>query len=697
MSKHRLKILIIDDTPTNLKLLGGVLAQDYVIQLATSGEKGLQLAEKSRPDLILLDIMMPVMDGFEVCRRLKQNSKLASIPVIFITALIDNATEEKCLALGAVDFLNKPINIKLARLRIANFMERERLRRDVMMKEQLKLAASVFNHSHDGIVITNANNEIIDVNAAFTGITGYELSEVKGENPSILQSGVQNKAFYQRMWKQLLAEEYWDGEFWDKHKDGHLFAVETSISVITDSEGNIDHFLAIFSDITLRKSHEEALKKIAYYDELTGVPNRTLLSDRLNQGIAQSLRRKTTMALCFLDLDGFKQVNDQFGHDMGDKLLIESTQRIEKCLRKVDTLSRIGGDEFVILLLDLNADDEFIGSVERILNTLQQPFIIDKNTISISASIGVTLFPQNNNDSDILLRHADQAMYTAKQRGKNQYHLFDSQLNQQAFEHEQSISRIKQALKDNEFVLYYQPKVNLRNAHVQGFEALIRWQHPSKGLLAPSDFLPLIDNTSLMLDLSDWVVATAMEQLSQWQATNPQLIMSVNIAPCHLVQPNFVGQLQKHLQAYPNVCPENLELEILETAVLDDVLRVSETMKSCIDLGVHFSLDDFGTGYSSLTYLKNLPAKTLKIDQTFIRDMLVDTEDMAIILATLGLAQAFNREVIAEGVETLEHGKKLLEIGCDYAQGYAIARPMPVNEINGWMQRWELESKTFQM
>jgi len=696
MSKHRLKILIIDDTPANLKLLGGALAQDYVIQMATSGEKGLQLAEKSHPDLILLDIMMPGMDGFEVCRQLKLNSKLASIPVIFITALIDNSTEEKCLALGAVDFLNKPINIKLARLRIANFMERERLRREVIMKEQLKLAASVFNHSHDGIIITNADNKIIDVNAAFTCITGYELSEVKGENPSILQSGVQNKAFYQRMWKQLLAEEYWDGEFWDKHKDGHFFAVETSISIITDSEGNIDHFLAIFSDITLRKSHEEALKKIAYYDELTGIPNRTLLSDRLNQGIAQSLRRKKTMALCFLDLDGFKQVNDQFGHDTGDKLLIESTQRIEKCLRKVDTLSRIGGDEFIVLLLDLNADDEFIGSVERILKVLQQPFIIDENSISISVSIGVTLFPQNNNDSDILMRHADQAMYIAKQKGKNRYHLFDSKLNQQAFEQEQSISRIKQALSDNEFVLYYQPKVNLSNGYVQGVEALIRWQHPVKGLLLPSEFLPIIDNTDLMVDLSDWVIATTMKQLNQWQAINLKLIISVNIAPCHLVQPNFVSQLQKHLQAYPNLCPEYLELEILETAVLDDVLHVSEIMRSCIDLGVHFSLDDFGTGYSSLTYLKTLPAKTLKIDQTFIRDMLVDTEDMAIILATLGLAKVFNREVIAEGVETLEHGKKLLEIGCNYAQGFAIARPMPVNEINGWMLRWELESKEFQ-
>ena len=696
MSKAHLKILIIDDTPANLQLLGSILEQDYLVQVATSGERGLQLAQKSHPDLILLDIMMPVMDGFEVCRQLKLNSKLASIPVIFITALIDNSTEEKCLALGAVDFLTKPLNIKLARLRIDNFMEREALRREVIMKKQLKLAASVFNHSHDAILITDADNKIIDVNASFTRITGYELNEVLGENPSILHSGKQNKAFYQTMWGQLLKNEFWDGEMWNQHKDGTSLAVEESISVITDSEGNIDHFLGIFSDITLRKTHEEDLKKIAYFDELTGTPNRTLLADRLEQGIAQSVRRKKTMALCFLDLDGFKQVNDQFGHDTGDKLLIETTQRIYMCLRKVDTLSRIGGDEFIILLLDLNAEDEFIISIERILDALQQPFLIDDNSISISASIGVTLFPQNDNDSDMLLRHADQAMYTAKQKGKNQYHLFDSELNLQALKQEQLISHIKAAFNNNEFVLHYQPKVNLSNGQIQGFEALIRWQHPTKGLLAPAEFLPLIDNTDLMLDLSDWVIATAIKQLNQWQAINLKLIISVNIAPCHLVQENFVSQLQKHLQVYPDVRPENLELEILETAALDDVLRVSEIMKSCMDLGVHFSLDDFGTGYCSLTYLKNLPVKTLKIDQTFIRDMLVDSEDMAITVATIGLAKAFNRGVIAEGVETVEHGKRLLEIGCNHAQGYGIARPMPINEVNDWMQRWEFESKAFQ-
>jgi len=696
MNKAKLTILIIDDTPSNIQLLGEALEKKYIIQIAVSGKRGLELAYEDPPDLILLDIMMPEMDGNEVCRQLKSDERLKNIPIIFITALSDAATELQSLALGAADFLHKPFKIEIACLRINNLLERESMRRDLIIKEQQqRLAVSVFNYSHDGIMISNTDNQIIDVNHSFSRITGYQAGEVLGKNPRILQSGQQGEIFYQAMWSYLLKHDYWNGEFWNKHKDGHLFAVQSSIAIIRNKKGHIDHYVAIFSDITLRKTHDETLKRIAYFDELTGIPNRTLLTDRLAQGIAQSVRNKKTMALCFLDLDGFKQVNDQFGHDVGDKLLIESTQRIGACLRKVDTLARIGGDEFVVLLLGLRSDDEYIISVERILNVLQQPFLIDENTINISGSIGVTLFPQNDSDSDILLRHADQAMYIAKQKGKNQYHLFDSKLNQQAYEQEQLISNIRAAFNKNEFVLHYQPKVNLSNGQIQGFEALIRWQHPSKGLLAPSEFLPLIDNTDLMLDLSDWVVATAIKQLHQWQTNNLNLIISVNISPCHLVQPNFTSQLQKHLQSYPNVCPKNLELEILETAALDNIFRVSDIMKSCIALGVHFSLDDFGTGYSSLTYLKNLPAKTLKIDQTFIRDMLVDSEDMAIIMATIGLAKAFNRDVIAEGVETPEHAKKLLTLGCDYAQGYGIARPMPINEVSDWMQRWELESKVF--
>ncbi len=693
---RNLKILIIDDTPTNIQLLGEALEQNYIVQIATSGVKGLQLAQKTPPDLILLDIMMPGMDGNEVCTRLKQDDNLKHIPIIFITALSDMETEIQSLALGAADFLHKPINISIARLRINNILEREAMRREFIIKEQQqRLSISVFNHSHDGILISNADNQIVDVNTAFSRITGYEPTDALDKNPRFLQSGRQDKEFYQRMWAHLLKHNHWAGEFWNKHKDGHFFAVQTSISVIRNLEGNIDHFVSVFSDITLRKNHEQALKKIAYFDELTGLPNRTLLSDRMSQGIAQTQRNENTMSVCFLDLDGFKEVNDTFGHAVGDKLLIEVTHRISNCLRKIDTLSRIGGDEFVLLLLDLSHADEFINSVERILDVLQQPFLIEGDTITISVSIGVTLFPENDNDADTLLRHADQAMYMAKQKGKNQYYLFDTSLNQQVYQQEQEINRIRQALTDNELCLYYQPKVNLKSGQVLGFEALIRWQHPEKGLLPPAEFLPIIEDTDCMLEVSDWVIKTALRQLNQWQQEGINLTISINMPACHLIQSNFVSQLEQYFSHYPNLNLEHLELEVLETAALDDVIRVSDIMKACVTLGIHFSLDDFGTGYSSLTYLRNLPAKTLKIDQTFIRDMLIDPEDMAIVIGTIGLAKAFNREVIAEGVETVEHGKELMRMGCDLAQGYGIARPMPVEHINSWLQQWAFDYETF--
>jgi len=691
---RNLKILIIDDTPTNIQLLGEALEQNYTVQIAISGAKGLQLAQKNPPDLILLDIMMPEMDGNEVCARLKKDDNLKHIPIIFITALNDMETEIQSLALGAADFLHKPINISIARLRIANILEREAIHRELIIKDQQqRLAVSVFNHSHDGIIISNSDNQIIEVNSSFSRITGYELPDIFKKNPRFLQSGKQDAAFYHRMWAHLLKHNHWTGELWNKHKEGHLFAVQTSISVIRNLQGGIDHFVAVFSDVTLRKTHEQALKRIAYFDELTGLPNRTLLSDRMSQGIAQTQRNEKIMAVCFLDLDGFKQVNDTFGHALGDKLLIAVTERISSCLRRIDTLSRIGGDEFVLLLLDLGRAEEFIISVERVLEVLQQPFLIESNAIKVSVSIGVTLFPQNDNDADTLLRHADQAMYMAKQKGKNQYYLFDTSLNQQAYQHEQEINRIRQGLIDNEFCLHYQPKVNLRNGQVLGFEALIRWQHPEKGLLPPAAFLPVIEDSECMLDVSNWVINTALKQLNQWQQEGISLTISINMAACHLIQPDFVNQLEQHLACYPEVSSEYLELEVLETAALDDVMRVSNIMKACIKLGVKFSLDDFGTGYSSLTYLKNLPAKTLKIDQTFIRDMLVDPEDRAIVIGTISLAKAFNRKVIAEGVETVEHGQELIKIGCDLAQGYGIARPMSSDKIKAWLQKWEFDFK----
>ena len=682
MEKQLLKILIIDDVPANLALLGLALQDDYQIQIATSGAKGLALALAEPPALILLDIMMPDMDGYETCQRIQAEPLLRDIPIIFVTALTELDAEAHGFTLGAADYLTKPISMEIARLRIRNLLEREQLRRE------LRLAASVFAHTHDSVVITDPQNRIIDVNDAFTRISGYTREEVLGKDPRLLKSGRQSLEFYQNLWNSLLTQGYWSGEIWNRNKKGEVYAALTAISVVRDARGDIHHFIGLSADITPMKNHEYDLERIAHYDLLTGIPNRLLLSDRLSQAIVHTQRAANHMAVCYLDLDGFKPVNDQFGHDAGDLLLIEVSRRIKDCLRAGDTVARIGGDEFILLLLDFNQSDECIAVLTRMLNQVAHPVCIDDHIITVSASLGFTLYPEDQADADTLMRHADQAMYVARQRGKNRYHLFDQEQDRLAISRSETLSNIETALRQNEFVLFFQPKVNLRQGKVLGAEALIRWQHPLLGLLPPSAFLPDIEGTELVITLDRWVLNRALEHLEHWHAMGLDICISINIAPRHLLHQDFVTTLQDQFDRHPNLPRHCLELEILETAALEDMNRVIAVMKDCQKLGVKFALDDFGTGYSSLTYLKALPAETLKVDQSFIRDILRDPEDLAIVSGIINLANVFHRQIIAEGVETYEHGSLLLKLGCEQAQGYGIAKPMPASELSDWIEHW---------
>ncbi len=683
------KILAIDDVPLNLALLGMALQDDYDIQIATSGSKGLELARTDPPALILLDIMMPDMDGYEICRRLKADSQLKDIPIIFVSALTEMHAEVQGFTLGAADYLTKPINIEVARLRIRNLLEREQLRAELQQREAAqRLAASVFAHTHDSVVITDANNCIIDVNAAFTRITGYSREDAFGKNPSILKSGRHPEAFYTTLWESLLKNDHWNGELWNRNKAGELYVALTAISIVRDEQGNIDHFIGLSADITLLKNHEYDLERIAHFDPLTGIPNRLLLADRLTQAITHTQRANNHMAVCYLDLDGFKPVNDQFGHQIGDLLLIEITQRIKDCLRAGDTVARIGGDEFVLLLLGFSAPGECQSVLARILNEVAEPFFISQHSLNVSASLGFTFYPDDQADADTLMRHADQAMYIAKQNGKNRYHLFDQEMERCTMARSRTLARIDAGLLHDEFELYFQPKINMRKGKVLGAEALIRWQHPEQGLLPPSAFLPDIEGTDLTVTLGNWVLNTALAHLDDWCQQGLNITVSVNIAPQHLLHPDFVDYLGSRLKAYPQIQPNWLELEILETAALENISRVTEVMNACRKLGVSFALDDFGTGYSSLTYLKAFPAETLKIDQSFIRDILNDPEDLAIVTGIVNLTTAFHRDVIAEGVETDEHASLLLKLGCDNAQGFGIARPMPADQLLAWIKNW---------
>ena len=435
-------------------------------------------------------------------------------------------------------------------------------------------------------------------------------------------------------------------------------------------------------------ANEERLEHIAHYDALTHLPNRVLLADRLHQSMAQCQRLTQSLAVAFLDLDGFKAVNDQHGHTVGDGLLMALAKRMQAALREGDTLARIGGDEFVAVLVGMESPDHCVPVLERLLEAAAGVVEVGELQLQVSASIGVTLYPQDNAEADLLLRHADQAMYLAKQAGKNRYHLFDIAHETAAKNKGETLKHIRRAIDRHEFVLYYQPKVNMQTGAVIGAEALIRWQHPERGLLPPGAFLPAIEDHPISVDLGDWVIATALQQMSTWQAAGFELSVSVNIGARQLQHAGFTAQLGELLAANPSIAPCRLELEILETCALEDMARVCEVMRACQSLGVRFALDDFGTGYSSLTYLKQLPAELLKIDQSFVRDMLTDPDDLAIVQGVIGLAKAFRREVIAEGVETTAHGELLLSMGCELAQGYGIARPMPAADLPGWVANW---------
>jgi diguanylate cyclase (GGDEF)-like protein/PAS domain S-box-containing protein len=472
-------------------------------------------------------------------------------------------------------------------------------------------------------------------------------------------------------------------------KDGRLINVSVTTSPMRDAMGRIIGASKIAQDITAFKLQQQKLEHGAHFDNLTDLPNRLLLSDRLHQAMTLCQRHNRSLAVLYLDLDGFKAINDQYGHKAGDDLLVAVSTRMREALRDVDTLARMGGDEFVAVLSDVESTQDCIQLVLRVLKACSEPVSVHGYVLRVTASIGVTIYPLDLAEADQLMRHADQAMYEAKQSGKNKFHMFDAAQDAEVKSRSVLQENIAKALARQEFVLFYQPKVNMRTGAIVGAEALIRWQHPSMGLLAPGTFLGAIERHPLNEALGAWVIDAALAQMSQWKAQGLTLSVSVNIAARQLQQEDFASDLADLLSNHFDVEPRRLELEVLETSALDNIEATAKILQACRRLGVHFAIDDFGTGYSSLTYLRHLPVETLKIDQSFVRDMLEDPDDLSIVRGVTGLAQAFHRAVIAEGVETIAHGTRLIELGCELAQGYVIARPMPAAHMPGWCASWK--------
>jgi diguanylate cyclase (GGDEF)-like protein/PAS domain S-box-containing protein len=448
------------------------------------------------------------------------------------------------------------------------------------------------------------------------------------------------------------------------------------------------------TDISERKEAQLKLERLAHFDTLTGLPNRELLADRMHQSMAQTERHGLNLAVVYLDLDGFKEINDRHGHDAGDQLLAALAKRMKQTLREGDTLARLGGDEFVAVLPELADIEASEPMLVRLLAAAAEPVRDGTRSLQVSASAGISFFPQAVTvDADQLLRQADHAMYQAKLAGKNRYQMFDAEQDRNLRGHHESLQRIRVPLAAREFVLHYQPKVNMRTGQVVGVEALIRWQHPQSGLLPPAKFLPVIENHPLAIELGDWVIDEALKQMETWQAAGLSLPVSVNVGANQLQQADFVERLRALLAAHPAVAPENLELEVLESRALADLIQIAAVIDACHELGVRFALDDFGAAYASLTYLKRLSVSQLKIDQSLVRNMLEDPDDLAILEGVLGLTTAFSREAIAEGVESREHGELLLQLGCELAQGYFIAHPMPAAQLPGWAATWQTDAR----
>ncbi|MBA6338260.1 EAL domain-containing protein [Colwellia sp. BRX8-7] len=594
------------------------------------------------------------------------------------------ANKEKNKLEDDLVFANKEKERRADELVIAN-EEKEHL------LQKIRRAASVFTQTQESIMITDATATITEVNDTFSRITGYDPKDVLGENSSILQSGCESPEFFIEMWDTLQTQGHWRGEIWNRRKNGQIFPAMLSISAIKNADGLTQHYVSLSTDISSIKAYQRQLERSTHYDLLTNLPNRVLVTDRITQAMVQCQRGSRSLAVAFMDLDGFKDVNDKYGHNMGDGLLIAVSQKMQAALREDDTLARIGGDEFIAVMIDLEKPEDSVPVLECLLKAAANPVTVGDVVMQVSVSIGVAFYPQDGVEADSLIRRADQAMYVAKQVGKNRYHLFDTAKDNLINTQRKSIDDVRTAMASNEFVLHYQPKVNMQTGEVIGVEALIRWQHLVRGLVPPLDFLPIIEGHAISLELGEWVIDTALSQIIQWRSMGINLPISVNISAYQLQQSNFTTRLAALLALHPEVAPNYLELEILETSALNDISQVSATMNACNELGVHFALDDFGTGYSSLTYLRHLPAHLIKIDQTFVREMLENADDSTIVEAVIGLANAFRRDVIAEGVETIPHGLALLKLGCQLAQGYGIARPMPAVDIPKWVSNWKAD------
>ena len=578
--------------------------------------------------------------------------------------------------------------------RIAQELKRS-IRELKLAENQLRLAAAVFESTVEGVFITDAQANIVSVNRAFTDISGYTIDEVRGKNPRFLNSGRQDKTFYQEMWAKLSSEGHWQGEMWNRHKNGEVYPEWQTISTVRDELSQVTNYIAVFSDISSIKHTQQQLEKLAHHDPLTTLPNRILLLDRLAHAVSRATRSGNKIAVLLIDLDSFKNVNDSLGHHVGDSLLQIISQRLLACVREEDTVSRLGGDEFAVVLESVTANEAVANVAQSLIREISAPVDLAGHSVLVTASIGIAIHPDDGSEAMALLKAADTAMYRAKEGGRNAYRYHHIDMTHAVKKRLEMERGLRRALEQGELEVWYQPQIDWRNQCLAGAEALVRWRDPEKGLILPADFIPLAEETGLVIPLGEWVLREACRQARNWQdAGIPVGRISVNIARLQIERGDFASTVQQVLDE-TGLPPEMLELEITESSIMYNAPQTRQVIGSIRKTGISLAIDDFGTGYSSLSTLKDLVIDRLKIDKGFVSGIPHDKGDTAITLAVIALARSLGFEVIAEGVETAEQIAFLQAQGCDIAQGYYYSRPLPASDFCAWVtNRYQTDLQT---
>ncbi|MBI2236614.1 MAG: EAL domain-containing protein [Magnetospirillum sp.] len=645
----------------------GIITERDVVRLIASGRKVANVgALASRP---LLTVSQD--DSLLAARNVLEEKHIRHVGV----------TDTAGNLVGLLSFADILATLQYESVHRLDEALRERDEALLRSRKDLHLARKVIEASLDGIMICNAKLEIEFVNPAFTVLTGYTQEEIIGRQPAMLKSGRQDEAFYQKMWAALSEKGFWQGEIWNRRRNGEIFPEWLTINVIIDEGGEITQYAAIFSDITERKKTEERIKNLAYFDVLTGLPNRRLFTDRLQVAVANAHRHGQQLAIMFLDLDLFKRINDTLGHALGDMVLVETAKRLGLCVREGDTVARLGGDEFTILLPELAHVEDAAKLAERMIAHVKQPFMVDDHELYVTTSIGIAVYPDDGTTVDTLIKNADTAMYRVKDLGRNSYQLYTPAMNARSFERLAMESSLRHAVTRGEFMLAYQVKVDLARGQMSGVEALVRWNHPEMGLVPPMDFIPLAENMGLISEIGEWVLITACRQCRSWHDMGlPPVRMAVNVSALQFRETDVPAVVRRALDE-SGLDPRYLELELTETVLMQRVDEVVAVLKQLRTMGVTISIDDFGTGYSSLNYLKRMPIDSLKIDRSFVHDIMDDGDGAEIVATIINLAHNLKLKAVAEGVETAAQAEFLKARGCDEVQGYLISRPVSAEDL----------------